>query len=609
MALFALLTLLPVAILSYTAIALSSNTITHEVRAEAQALATLEADTVAIRMDSIRELVGSSAANRSLIVALGNGHRGAGNPRALQDVLQQTWKSDPGFAYASVAGPTGLLIALAPPSPSLIGRNYSYRDWYKGVIRTGGPYASSAFQSAAPGHPLVIGVVAPIRALPAAGRISPIIGYLQVGYYLTVVQQFVSGFERGQAVSLTVTDQRGVIVAAPGQRPGLVSEARDPRVRSALAGQSGIVSVEVNGARVLSAYAPVRDIGWTAHADILESTAFASANRLRLAVEGVAGVLGLVLLLTAFVLGRGWRDRAAAQATVHALNAKLETRVAQRTADLERSNQNLEAFVYSVSHDLRAPLRAMSGFTDALVEEYGDRLDETGRGYAARVVAATERMGNLIDDLLRLSRVIRAKMHLERVNLSAEVTDISNNLQRREPDRHARFLIQDGVWAMADGALIRTVLENLLENAWKFTSGRAQTCIEFGTTPAAGGPICCFVRDNGAGFDAAYVNKLFQPFQRLHDAAEFPGTGIGLASVRRIVERHGGHTWAQAAVDEGATFYFTIDTRPGDGQPSDPADTTTGTAPQPGHQTFGRPGRKPGALPEQEPVTSVLTAI
>ncbi len=601
MALFALLTLLPVAILSYTAIALSSDTITHGVRAEAQALATLEAHTIADRMDSVRELVASGAANRTMIVALGNGHPGARNLPALRDVLQQTWKGDPGLAYASVYDLSGRLIALAPLSPSIIGESYSYRDWYKGVIRTGRPYTSSAFQSAAPGHPLVIGVAAPIRAMPAAGRISPIIGYLQAGYYLTAVQQFVSGFERGQAVSLTVTDQRGVIVAAPGQRPGLVSETRDPRVRSALAGQSGIVSVGVNGARVLSAYAPVRDIGWTVHADILESTAFASANRLRLAVEGVAGMLGLVLLLTAFVLGRAWRGRAAAQATVRALNAELETRVARRTADLERSNQNLEAFTYSVAHDLRTPLRAMSGFSDALVEEYGDRLDETGRGYAARVAAATERMGNLIDDLLLLSRVTRATMHLEQVNLSAEVTDISKDLQRREPDRHARFVIQDGVWAMADRGLIRTVLENLLGNAWKFTSGRPQTCIEFGTAPADAGPICCFVRDNGAGFDPAYASKLFQPFQRLHDAAEFPGTGIGLASVRRIVERHGGHTRAQGAVDEGATFYFTIDTRPADGQPSAPADTRTGAAPPISATRHLPPSPERGTLPEQEP--------
>ena len=201
----------------------------------------------------------------------------------------------------------------------------------------------------------------------------------------------------------------------------------------------------------------------------------------------------------------------------------------------------------------------MSGFSEALVEEYGDRLDATGRDYAARIEAAAERMGNLIDDLLHMSRVSRAEMRLEPVNLSLEVATIAEDLQRREPDRRASFAIQGDVWVTADRALIRTVVENLLGNAWKFTSRCPEAHIEFGAT-TDGGPLCCYVRDNGAGFDPAYADKLFRPFERLHSAADFPGTGIGLASVRRIVERHGGRTWAQGTVAGGATFYFTLGT-------------------------------------------------
>jgi light-regulated signal transduction histidine kinase (bacteriophytochrome) len=244
---------------------------------------------------------------------------------------------------------------------------------------------------------------------------------------------------------------------------------------------------------------------------------------------------------------------------IRRLNADLEARVARRIADLAQANENLEAFTYSVSHDLRAPLRALSGFSGALVEEYSGLLDEVGRGYVQRIADATERMATLIDDLLKLSQVTRAEMHLEQLDLSAAVANIAKELQSQEPDRTLRFVIEDGVWVTADRVLISTVLENLLTNAWKFTSRSAEARIEFGTVPATNAPICCYVRDDGAGFDPAYVNKLFQPFQRLHLTTDFPGTGIGLASVRRIIERHGGRTWAEGAVDQGATFYFTLD--------------------------------------------------
>ena len=252
-----------------------------------------------------------------------------------------------------------------------------------------------------------------------------------------------------------------------------------------------------------------------------------------------------------------------AEAEVRALNTELETRVQQRTAELELANKNLEAFTYSVSHDLRAPLRGLSGFSEVLLEEYGELLGETGRGYAGRIQAASERMATLIDDLLQLSRVSRAGMNLGPVDLSAEFVAFAGELQSLEPGRRVRFVIQDGVWVTADRGLIRTVVQNLVGNAWKFTARRDDPTIEFGTTTADEAGVCCYVRDNGAGFDPAYVAKLFQPFQRLHTAQEFPGTGIGLASVQRIIERHGGRIWAEGAVDKGATFYFTLDAQDG----------------------------------------------
>jgi light-regulated signal transduction histidine kinase (bacteriophytochrome) len=254
-------------------------------------------------------------------------------------------------------------------------------------------------------------------------------------------------------------------------------------------------------------------------------------------------------------------DLSDARAEIETLNAELEARVRQRKAELVVANKNLESFVYSVAHDLRSPLRALSGFSEALAEDYGDCLGETGRMYTDRIQAATERMSTLIDDLLVLAQVSRAKISLVPVDLSAEVTALAVELQAREPGRRVRFIVDAGVLVTADRTLIRTVVRNLVENAWKFTAHCDEATIEFAAIAAEDAEICCYVRDNGAGFDSAFVNKLFEPFQRLHSVTEFPGTGIGLASVQRIVERHGGRAWAEGAVGRGATFYFTLNTR------------------------------------------------
>ena len=270
----------------------------------------------------------------------------------------------------------------------------------------------------------------------------------------------------------------------------------------------------------------------------------------------LAAILAAADVYAGLILRRRLR-RASKQ--IRSLNANLEQQVQQRTMHLERANKNLEAFTYSVAHDLRTPLRGISGFAEALADDYGDRLDDTGREYTGRIEAGCARMSTLIDDLLHLSQVTQVTMRLQDVDLSAEVTAICGQLRARDPGRQVRVTVQAGVRVTADRALIRSALDNLLKNAWKFTAHRDGATIEFATAPADA-PICCYVRDNGAGFDPAYTSKLFQPFQRLHDTDQFPGTGIGLASVRRIIERHGGRTWAEGAVDGGATIYFTLNT-------------------------------------------------
>jgi PAS domain S-box-containing protein len=225
---------------------------------------------------------------------------------------------------------------------------------------------------------------------------------------------------------------------------------------------------------------------------------------------------------------------------------------------LLRANRDLESFSYSVAHDLRAPLRAIGGFSQVLLEDYGDRLDDAGKRHLARIHAGAERMAQLIDALLGLARMTRVEVQREKVNLSEQAEAVARQLQASNPGRAIEFVSQAGIVAKGDTQLLRALLDNLIGNAWKFTEREASPRVAFGCDVDQGLPVY-YVKDNGAGFDMAHVDKLFGPFQRLHGAADFPGTGIGLATVRRIVDRHGGRVWAEGAVNEGATFYFTLE--------------------------------------------------
>lgn len=236
---------------------------------------------------------------------------------------------------------------------------------------------------------------------------------------------------------------------------------------------------------------------------------------------------------------------------------RAEQEILHRSAELEAANKELEAFCYSVSHDLRAPLRGIDGFSQALLEDYSSQLDDQAKSYLSRVRAATQRMGVLIDDLLNLSRITRAELSREPVNLTELAKSVAADLRRTQPERGADFVIAPDLRAVGDSRLLHIALENLLGNAWKFSSRKERARIEFGCTQN-NGSSAFFVRDNGAGFDSAYADRLFGVFQRLHSLTDFPGTGVGLASVQRIILRHGGRVWAEGAPDKGATFYFTL---------------------------------------------------
>jgi len=256
-------------------------------------------------------------------------------------------------------------------------------------------------------------------------------------------------------------------------------------------------------------------------------------------------------------LNREIRARERTEEQVRTLNEDLEQRIESRTAELRGACQDLESFSYSVSHDLRAPLRGIQGFSQALLEDYETRLDDTGRDYLRRICASAARMDRLIDELLEFSRIGRHQIRHEQVSLSGICTDIIGQLRNEEPGRETDISIAGNIFTTGDAHLLNIVMDNLLRNAWKFSGKVEHARIAFGELEQDGERVF-FVRDNGAGFDMRYADKVFDAFQRLHGVDEFPGSGIGLATVQRIMVRHGGRIWAESELGKGATFYFTL---------------------------------------------------
>jgi signal transduction histidine kinase len=451
-----------------------------------------------------------------------------------------------------LADPAGTLMADTPALPEVRGKNFASRDWYRGVSSNWKPYVSDVYQRAAePRHNVVA------AAIPVKAEKEKIVGILVLQVQLNALVTWSNSIDIGPSGFVYVVDRKGQLAAHPRlpSQGEILNYSSVPVVQKMLRQQSGVEIIfdPIENDERIAAYAPIPGMGWGVIATQPTQTAFArrDENLKRLVVR--YGFIFLISCALAYVILRTVIGLKQADEKIQTLNKELH----ERAIRLEVANKELESFSYSVSHDLRAPLRSIDGFSEALAEDYADKLDRPGKDYLQRIRAATQHMGQLIDDLLNLSRVARSEIKADHVDLSAVAHAIATELRKTEPGRQVEFVLGEGITANGDPRLLRIALENLIGNAWKFTAKRSSARIEFGAT-GDNGVRTYFVRDNGAGFDMAYANKLFGAFQRLHATMEFNGTGIGLATVQRIVHRHNGRIWASAKVEEGATFYFTL---------------------------------------------------
>lgn len=488
----------------------------------------------------------------------------ASRPRLIEAADKEDWtgaleviKGIPGaFPYTDAMFLTdekGTLTEGTPGFRDIIGKNYAFRDWYKGVSKDGEPYVSEAYRRANEPRHNIVAVAVPIKISLYNGdpeKLSKtrfgqdILGILVFQIRLEVFSNWARDVNAGPGGFVSIIDQGDRLIHHPRYDPqgeivdlSIISEA--DKIHTDGEGCE-VLFDPISKTKMLTAYRKVPGYGWGVIVSQPVRQAFAKrdqALKLTLLVYGVAIALTLGLLF----------------ALRSALNERMKVE-----EGLEKLNKELESFSYSVAHDLRAPLRSMDGFCEVLSKDHADKLDDTAKKCLDRVRSAAGEMGGLIDDLLELSRVSHTGMDLTLVDLSAMAGMVAAGFKQQTPERQVEFSIEQGLVVLGDSHLLEIVLRNMLDNAWKFSGKRPSAKIEFGRRSFAGGMDTFFVRDNGAGFDPRYYEKLFNPFQRLHSEKEFSGTGIGLVIVKRIIERHGGRVWAESEIGKGATFYFTI---------------------------------------------------
>ncbi len=536
--------------LSYRAI---DRELTEAALSRNAALAGLAAVTVSEKLDRLVD-IGISLADRVRFRELIAAGRWAEASRILARVPTEFRFID----RVALFDVHGTLTAAVPDVPEVTGHNFAYRDWYRGVARDWRPYVSEVYRRAAAPRLNVFAVAIPIRS-----DRQEVLGILLLQVQLETLLDWTGSVDAGDHGALYVVDRSARVVFHPKLplQDELIDLSGWTPVREALAGRKGAREEAGPGsaeARVI-AYQPVPKYGWAVIADQPAAAAFESRNaqlRYMLVADAVIAVL---CALAAYLAIRIVLERRHAE-DAQRVAAELERRVAERTAQLEAANKELESFSYSVSHDLRTPLRAINGFARMLEEDYGARLDAEGRRLLGVVGGSATQMGRLIDDLLDFSRVGRAQLAREPVDMAALARDAAAQALTAAGRAPPQIELGKLPPARGDAALLRQVWLNLIGNAVKFSAHRDAPRIGVSGRIEDGAALYC-VEDNGAGFDMRYYDKLFGVFQRLHRQDEFGGTGVGLAIVQRIVARHGGRVWAEGRPGHGASFFFSLPVR------------------------------------------------
>lgn len=471
----------------------------------------------------------------------------------LSAILAPIFSGVPDVATAGVLDPAGRVMARFPVQTTAIGLSFADRDFYSGAMRSDGVFVGDAVTSQ-------IDPTLSIVTLSYAVREDNVVQGIAILTLLpTVIIADLEAALKAPGREFLLIDRRSATIASTAKRPMLSVVGVPARAGQGLATLDGTPRAYV-GTSIAGA-------DWILYVLDDPASVYAAQRNLLTQLGGplaasivVAGLLAAVLATAWLLLTRGRQRLTAANDQLRALNGEvrgLNAALQHNVSELHALNDELGSFAYSVSHDLRAPLRSIDGFSQILLEDKGPALGDDGRKHLDRVRAAATTMGRLIDDMLLLSRLTRDEMSPRRVDLTVLARLVVDELRARDPQRSVEFESNGALHAHADERLLRIALTNLLANAWKFTRGREPAHVSFGGETREGEQVY-FVKDDGVGFDMRYAKKLFGAFQRMHNSSEFEGTGIGLATVQRVVHRHGGRVWAESEVDKGTTIYFTL---------------------------------------------------
>jgi signal transduction histidine kinase len=467
-------------------------------------------------------------------------------------ILESVPRDFPFIDRLFLAGLDGTLWSDTPALPDVRGKNFAHRDWYRGVTQTWKPYLSEVYQRAAEPRYNVVAVAAPIKA--EDGMLA---GILVLQVKLDFLLEWTKAITVGPNGFVVIVDKRGKIAAHPKFPPQgkLVDYSKFAAVQKLLRGEIGVelLSNPIERAEQLVAYQPVPGYGWGAIVEQPVRDAFSVRDDNLKRLIAAYALIGLFSCALAYLILRFITERRQSESEIRKLNKDLT----QRSLETEAANKELEAFSYSVSHDLRAPLRAVDGFSRILLDEHASSLSEEVQRFLRLVRENAVNMGQLIDDLLTFSRLSRQPLNKQNVATADLARQVFEELKREQNGRRVDISLSDLPQCQGDPKLLKQVFINLLSNALKYTRKREVGRIEIGCERRNDETVY-FIKDNGAGFDMRYANKLFGVFQRLHRAEEYEGTGVGLAIVQRVVHRHGGRVWAEAELDKGATFYFTL---------------------------------------------------